>query len=109
MSRIRIIYARDTGKKIAEFTNGDLTWSAPEYSEQQSAGAPMVMGDIQPYQSQIDGSMISSRSQHRSHLRQHGCVEVGNETKTLMSRVKPMQSPPGLKQTLVDIVNSKLR
>jgi hypothetical protein len=27
----------------------------------------------------IDGSMIMSRSVHRDHLRQHGCIEVGNE------------------------------
>lgn len=43
-------------------------------------GVAQVMGDIQPYISQIDGSVISSRSQHRDHLRANGCVEVGNET-----------------------------
>jgi hypothetical protein len=41
--------------------------------------APQVIKDIDPYVSQIDGSLITSRSQHRDHLRQHGCVEVGNE------------------------------
>jgi hypothetical protein len=41
--------------------------------------APMVMSDIQPYRSMIDGSLITSRSQHRAHLKAHGCVEVGNE------------------------------
>lgn len=40
-----------------------------------------VMPDIQPYKSMIDGSIINSRSTHRDHLRSHGCVEVGNETK----------------------------
>ena len=39
----------------------------------------MVMPDIAPYKSMIDGSMITSRSVHRDHLRQHGCIEVGNE------------------------------
>lgn len=38
-----------------------------------------VQPDIQPYRSTIDGSMIESRSQHRSHLRDHNCIEVGNE------------------------------
>ena len=42
--------------------------------------APQVIGDISPYISQIDGSVISSRSQHKTHLKDHGCVEVGNET-----------------------------
>ena len=41
--------------------------------------APMIMTDIQPYRSVIDGREISSRSAHRQHLREHGCVEVGNE------------------------------
>lgn len=45
--------------------------------------APMVMPDIQPYQSMVDGSLISSRSRHREHLKQHGLIEVGNE------RLKP--------------------
>jgi len=41
--------------------------------------AHYVMNDIQPYQSMIDGSMITSRSRHREHLQAHGCIEVGNE------------------------------
>lgn len=39
----------------------------------------MVMGDIAPYKSMIDGSEITSRGMHRAHLRAHGCVEIGNE------------------------------
>lgn len=39
----------------------------------------MVIPDIKPYQSMIDGTMITSRSQHREHLKANGCVEVGNE------------------------------
>lgn len=40
-----------------------------------------VMPDIEPYVSMIDGSLITSRSKHREHLRQHNCFEVGNEIK----------------------------
>jgi hypothetical protein len=43
------------------------------------AFSAMVMPDIQPYRSVIDGSLITSRSRHREHLRAHGCIEVGNE------------------------------
>lgn len=39
----------------------------------------MIMPDIKPYTSVIDGSVINSRSTHRAHLRQHKVVEVGNE------------------------------
>ena len=54
-------------------------------TEPQAPLAPMVMGDIKPYRSMIDGSEIKGRAQHRSHLRQHGCVEVGNEVKHHLS------------------------
>ena len=57
-------------------------------SEPASEGV-MVMPDIKPYQSMIDGSWITSRSEHREHLKQHGCVEVGNEAmKTAEKQVK---------------------
>lgn len=38
-----------------------------------------VQPDIQPYKSMVDGSMITSRSQHRRHLKANGCEEVGND------------------------------
>jgi hypothetical protein len=38
-----------------------------------------VQQDIQPYKSMIDGSMITSRSMHRRHLKANNCVEVGND------------------------------
>ncbi len=59
----------------------------------------LVMKDISPYRSQIDGTLITSRSRHREHLRSHGCIEIGNETKYL--KPKPLQSPPGLKETII--------
>lgn len=105
--KYRAIYGK-TGC-IAEFKDGELVWAADEYLHPQSSDAPMIMPDIQPYQSQIDGTMITSRSQHRSHLRQHGCFEIGNETKHLVNRAGPLQAPPGLKRKLVEIANAKLR
>lgn len=38
-----------------------------------------VMPDIAPYKSMIDGRMITSRSQHRRHLKANNCIEIGNE------------------------------
>ncbi len=68
-----------------------------------------IMPDIQPYRSMIDGSIIHSRSQHRRHLRQHGCIEVGNDSSVLNPQRKQLHSPPGLKETLIRVVNEKLR
>jgi hypothetical protein len=67
-----------------------------------------IMGDIQPYQSQIDGSMITSRSKHREHLRRHDCIEVGNDS-SLYRKPKPIESPPGLKEKIIENANRFLR
>ena len=67
-----------------------------------------IQDDIQPYRSMVDGSMITSRSHHREHLREHGCIEVGNDS-SLMRQRQPLQSPPGLKEMIARQVYNKLR
>lgn len=94
MARQRWIYR---GSEVIEVTD-DYT------SEPRSA---MVMNDIQPYKSMITGEMITSRSQHRDHLKAHKVIEVGNETKYLQP--KPKQLPPGLKERIREIAAEKLR
>lgn len=59
---------------------------------------PMIMGDIRPYKSVIDGSEITSRSRHREHLQQHGCIEVGNEKP---KPIPPPREAPGLKDAVI--------
>lgn len=54
--------------------------------------APYVVTDIQPYQSMVTGEMITSRSRHREHLKQHGKIEIGNE--------KPPTSTPVVKNDI---------
>lgn len=46
----------------------------------------LVMPDIKPYKSMIDGSEITSRSRHRKHLREHDCFEIGNDTAALFKK-----------------------
>jgi len=54
----------------------------------------------------ITGEMIEGRRQHRDHLRQHNCVEVGNSfDKQPQRSVAP---PDGLKKRLIEVFNSKL-
>lgn len=55
-----------------------------------------IIPDIQPYISQIDGSVIESRTKHRNHLRDHGCIEVGNEKVT----PKAPEAPKGLRDDI---------
>lgn len=52
---------------------------------------PYIMRDQGEYRSVITGEMITSRSQHREHLRQHNCIEVGNE---MPQRAAPATLPP---------------
>lgn len=67
--------------------------------------APMVAADIAPYQSMCDGSMITSRSQHRAHLKQHGVIEIGNEK---IAPPKPL-APRGLKESIIKVAYEKLK
>ncbi len=66
--------------------------------------APHVIPDIQPYRSMATGQYIEGRRQHRDHLKQHGLIEVGNET--------PKPRPPvelgGIKQDLAEAVHKVL-
>ena len=50
-----------------------------------------IQANIQPYKSMVTGEMITSRSQHRKHLKEHKCVEVGNEP------IKPKNTEFGIK------------
>ncbi len=65
-----------------------------------------VVPDIQPYQSQIDGTMITSRSKHRKHLIEHGCIEVGNE---IPKPQAPKRIGKAWKQEIIDVMNGKGR
>ncbi len=88
--------------------NGELVEVGRDYVPEPRAQVPHVMGDIAPYRSMIDGKMITSRSHHREHLRQHGCVEVGNDSSLTRQR-GPLQPPAGLKEAIARNVYSKLR
>lgn len=62
-------------------------------SEPEQVSGPFVLGDIAPYKSQITGEMIEGRAQHRAHLKQHGMIEVGNETKALLNMKRNVPRP----------------
>lgn len=70
--------------------------------------APMVIADIQPYKSMITGEMITSRSQHKSHLKQHGCTEVGNEPMTARKTpwIQEKKQKEALRTEIAERINS---
>jgi hypothetical protein len=69
------------GKLIAEYDNGVWTYHAAYEPSKRSdtVAAPMLIKDIGEYVSPLDGQHITSRSQHRDHMRAHEVVEVGND------------------------------
>lgn len=79
-----VIYAEEGGEVVVNQL--DQSGSADYY----------VMSDIQPYQSMIDGTQITSRSQHREHLKSNGCIEIGNEVKHMMTPARLSSARPQL-------------
>ena len=65
-----------------------------------------VQPDIQPYKSMIDGRMVTSRSEHRRHLKANNCIEIGNEDPTKHIR-KPAEDKTRLER-IKHLVNSRL-
>jgi hypothetical protein len=74
---------------------------------QKRRDAPTVISDVSPFQSMVDGTMITSRSQYREHLKRHGKVEVGNDYQ--MSKPTPPKPDPKLKEFIAHQVYEKLR
>jgi len=68
--------------------------------------APFVVADIKPYTSVITGEPITSRSQHREHLKQHRCIEIGNERQP---EFKAPDVSRDLKADLISVVREKAR
>lgn len=62
-----------------------------------------IIRDISPYKSMITGERIRSRSHHRDHLRQHGCVEIGNETQKAPQPERPKSVKESLHRQLADV------
>jgi hypothetical protein len=74
---------------VQQYINGEWVMVPKEqFNNARAPKAAYVIPDIQPYKSTIDGSVIGSRSTHRAHLKQHGCIEIGNE------KQKPYTPPP---------------
>ena len=58
-----------------------------------------VQPDNTCYRSMITGEMVTSKNQHKAHLKQHGCVEVGDE------KVKPLKAWQPSKQEQYNLRN----
>ena len=72
--------------------------------------APMVQSDIEGYISQVDGSWIKSRSQHRAHLKQHRMIELGNDVPMKHPEAKiSRKSQEERKRQIAELAYAKLK
>lgn len=81
-----------------------------EKQENKKRETSMVMSDIEGYISQVDGTWIKSRSHHRSHLKQHGMIELGNDVPMKHAEAKISQkSQEARKRQIAELAYEKLR
>ncbi len=59
-----------------------------------------IMGDIKPYKSMVTGEWITSRAQHREHLKRHNLMEIGNDSSLTKPRGIPDTAPQQRKELL---------
>ena len=91
-----------------EGEEADKAWA--QKLEMTPKEAPMVMSDIDGYVSQVDGSWIKSRSHHRSHLKQHRMIELGNDVPMKHKEADmSTKSKEARKRHLAEQVYEKLR
>ena len=81
-----------------------------EKQEMTYREAPMVQSDIEGYVSQVDGSWIKSRSHHRSHLKEHRMIELGNDVINKHPDVDvSAKSKEARKRQIAELAYAKLR
>jgi hypothetical protein len=81
-----------------------------EKQEMTYREAPMVMSDIEGYVSQVDGTWIKSRSHHRSHLKQHRMIELGNDVPMQHKKIEfSRKSNEARKRQIAEMAYEKLR
>jgi len=95
-------------RRYIQQQDGELFEVTSDFTPEPQLINFLVMPDIKPYRSMIDGREITSRSRHREHLRDHGCVEIGNDS-VLKSKPKPLESPPGLKDDIIRAWNQHIK
>lgn len=73
-------------------------WVSADQYRRSAPKSVNIIGDIDPYRSIIDGSVISSRSTHRAHMRRHDVEEAGNEK--IYEKPKPAYVPTGIPEDI---------
>lgn len=90
--------------------NGKLVDRDTAPPRNASSNAPNVISDhMDPTRHMADGRLYTSKSQFRAATRAAGCVEVGNETATLLKPRKPAQLDRGQRRDAIRQAIHQLR
>ena len=91
---------------------GERIWLAKVEMHEHPIQAPMVISEernYKPYKSMITGEVIEGKKAHREHLIKHNKIEVGNEKIPPKPPKDYSKVDEGLKRTLYQIADSKLK
>jgi hypothetical protein len=95
------------------YRNGELVDKQYAPSKFESNQASYVISDIMPETRHMaNGKTYTSKSEYRKATKAAGCIEVGNETATLLAPRKPVQLDRGqrredIKRTIYEMRNRK--
>jgi len=76
---------------------------------QKGSSAYVISDTMDPTRHMADGNTYDSKAKFREVTRNHGCVEVGNETKALLTPRKPIQLDRGQRRDAIRRAISQLR
>lgn len=108
--RSRLCNSCKVWSAASEWING-----CPECGHNNQTRGHEIIDEIQPYRSMATGEMITSRKEHREHLKKHGLREVGNETKYLNRSIgdvpdcKPEQRKELIRAQVNDMTQDQLK
>jgi hypothetical protein len=66
---------------------------AEKYTPPAKSKGPIIVTDIAPFVSPIDGSVISGRASMRDHMRQHGVTHTQDYANTWQEQAKERADP----------------
>jgi hypothetical protein len=87
MARTRLLYRPDHPEANARgMVDADLV-----YGYEPGAAPNVITDTMEPTRHMANGRYYDSKSKFRAVTKAHGCVEVGNETATMLKERKPVE------------------
>ena len=85
------------------YRNGKLVdkRTAPPKESKHGSAAFVISDEMAPLRHMADGKLYTSKVKFRQATRAHGCVEVGEETKTLLTPRKPIELDRGARREAI--------